>query len=184
MFFFDTGYPAKDMLYNCPEYGLGVLSQELIDADFGSSFLPKWAIISEDYPTNDKGYPETKGSINYDITALCFNADFQERYYDDLSQGYFNQFGSGSNEEGRQLFKLLVDSFELTIGSSVAIKYSGIFFNRQSVENVYYGEYEGEEYLSFNLPSRYQYPDYAVLFPDGRFNIGEQSDLIHDYIKK
>ena len=182
--FFDTEYPANEMLYNCPEYGLGVLSQELIDNGFGSSFLPNWAIISEDYPTNDKGYPETKGNI-YDYTiALCFNADFQERFYDDQAQSYFNQFGPGSNEVGRQLFKVLIDSFELTIGSSVVIKSSGIFFNRQGADYIYYGEYEGEEYLSFGLISESQYKDYAVLYPDGSFIIAEESFLIHDYIKK
>lgn len=182
------GFDAKDaayqMFYNCPEYGLGVLSQELIDADFGSSFLPKWAIISEDYPTNDKGYPETKGNI-YDYTiALCFNADFQERYYDGLTQFYSNYYESDSNEAGRQFYEDFIEKSGITIGSSVSINYSGIFFNRQSVESVYYGEYEGEEYLLFNLTSRYQYPDYAVLYPDGSFYIGEQSDLIYDYIKK
>lgn len=168
----------------CSEYGLGVLSQELIDANFGGSFFPNWSIISEDYPTNDKGYPETKGSINDYTTALCFNADFQERFYDDQAQSYFNQFGSGSNEEGRQLFEVLIDGFELTIGSDVFIKDSGIFFNRQLANYIYYGKYEETEYLSFSLISESQYKDYAVLYPDGSFFIGEQSFLIHDYIKK
>ena len=168
----------------CSEYGLGVLSQELIDANFGNSFLPRWAIISEDYPTNEQGYPETKGSIYDYTTALCFNADFQERYYDDQVQYYFNQYGSEPNEVGRQLFEVLIESYGLTIGSSVSIKYSGIFFNRQSITNVYYGKYEEDEYLSFTLPSIYEYKDYAVLYSDGRFYIGKLEWLIYDYIKK
>ena len=180
---FDAESAAYHMFYNNTEYGLAVLSQELIDADFGN-FFSNWTIISEDYPTNDEGYPEIKGDVTQYDYIICFNADFQERFYDDQTQWYFNYYVSGPNEEGKQLFEDLIEEIGLTVGDSISIRNSSIFFNRRPITYVYYGVYEDTEYLAFDLSSMYSDPDYVTLFPDGRFNIGVKSYLIHDYIKK
>lgn len=180
---FDAENATYYTFYNNAEYGLAVLSQELIDVGFENVFS-NWTIISEDYPTNDEGYPEIKGDVTQYDYIICFNADFQERYYDDQTQWYFNYYVSGPNEEGKQLFEDLIEEIGLTVGDGVSIRNSSIFFNRRPITYVYYGVYEDTEYLTFNLSSMYSNPDYVTLFPDGRFDIGVKSDLIHDYIKK
>ena len=176
---FDAEDAVERIFDNCANDGFGVLSQELIDSDFGGAFLPNWAIISEGYPTNDEGYPESKIFNEY---FMCFNADFKERYYDDQILAYYNYYESGPNEAGRQLFECIT-SF-LPVGESFSMSGSGLFFNRQVVTSVYYGSYEDTNYLSFNLLSSKSYPDYAFLYSDGRFYVGKEEWLLYDYIKK
>ena len=178
---FDVEMAGYCMFNHNAEYGLAVLSQELLDADFGNSF-PKWDIITDDYPTNDEGYPETKGDINsYGI--LCFNADFRERHYDDYYKLYFNYYVSDANEEGRQLYESLtswMNKFE-------AVYVVGIYVNRHRPTEAIWVDYEEngilEEWIQFNFDGIYG-RFYGSLFPDGSFYFSKEEYLIYDQIKK
>lgn len=173
---------TANMFVNCADYGLAVLSQELEGILFGPTFFPSWDIISEDYPTNDEGYPETKGDINsYDV--LCFNADFRERFYDEYDQVYLNYYLSDANEEGRQLYELLtswMNKFE-------AVNIGGIYVNRHRPTAMIWLDYEEngilEEWIQFNFDGRYG-RFYGRLNPDGSFYFTKEEYLIYDQIKK
>ena len=178
---FYENYSMNEMFSNNAEYGLVMLSQELIDYEFAENLLPKWAIISEDYPTNDEGYPEIKGDLTYN-NIVCFNADFKERWLDNQAHYYFNRYESGPNDEGKQLFESFAEFMD--IGSDIELGDSGIFFNRQAVTHVFYVGYEDTEFLGFYLASTFPYPDYVELMPDGSFTIQKISGLIYDYIKQ
>lgn len=181
------GFNAKgavtDIFDYTAAYGLGVLSQVLIDGNFGEVFLPSWTIVSEDYPTNDEGYPETKGDINSYSDALCLNADFRERYYDDYYKLYFNYYESDANEEGRQLYEALtswMNKFE-------AVNIPGIYVNRHHPTEMIWLDYEEngilEEWIQFNFDGRYG-RFYGGLNPDGSFYFTKEEYLIYDQIKK
>ena len=173
---------TNDMFVSCADYGLAVLSQELGGILFGPTFFPNWGIISEDYPTNDEGYPETKGDISQ-YNALCLNADFRERFYDEYNQLYLNYYASDANEEGRQLYESLtswMNKFE-------AVNVGGIYVNRHRTTKMIWLDYEEngilEEWIQFNFDGIYG-SFYGGLLPDGSFYFSKEEYLIYDQIKK
>lgn len=180
---FDAEHGAWYMFYGCADYGLAVLSNELINEGFVEGFIPKWAIIGEDYPTNNEGYPETKGSIHDYENALCFNVPFSERFYKEYDDMYYNYFLLEANKLGKELYDDI---------TSWAIKGEfygmlGIFVNRQPIFQISWREQSLEdgtvdECIQFNFENYYGIY-YGILDPDGTFYIYKNGYLIHDYIK-
>ena len=179
---FDAEYAIHNMFsYNAPN-GLAVFSKELIKEGYDEYFFEGWTVVSDDYPTNDEGYPETKGDISQ-YYALCLNADFRERFYDEYDQVYLNYYLSDANEEGRQLYELLTSwmiKFE-------AVNIGGIYVNRHRPTEMIWLEYEEngilEEWIQFNFDGRYG-RFYGRLNPDGSFYFTKEEYLIYDQIKK
>ena len=168
-----------DIFYNNLEYGLAMLSQELIDEDFGGAFFPNWAIISEDYPTNEQGYPEAKGIIK-DYNTLCLNAGFEARYTEgDLA---VNHFLSEANELKKELFDYVRSEFDKNKFYDMEV----IFINRCPVRYVicFDYEYNGEtlECVQFSY-STSDNQWYGSLFSDGSMYFNKYEHLIYDYIK-
>lgn len=178
---FSEAYALDRMFYNNAEYGLVMLSQELIDADFGSSFFPNWAIISEDYPTNDEGYPEIKGDVHA-YNAACFNIEFKERYQKDGI--WYNVFLSGANESAKQLF----DGFVSAFPNGEVVPAKGIFINRMPVVEFIWQEVEEDGktvariYFSIGLGGSTYYT--GIINEDGSIFLERVGNLIYDYIKK
>ena len=173
---------TANMFVNCANYGLAVLSQELEGALFGATFFPNWTIISEDYPTNDEGYPETKGDISQ-YNTLCLNADFRERYYDEYDQVLLNYYLSDANEEGRQLY----ESITSWMNKFESVNIGGIYVNRHRPTEMIWLDYEEngilEEWIQFNFDRKYG-RFYGGLNPDGSFYLSKEEYLIYDQIKK
>lgn len=178
---FDAESSTLEMFHENAGYGLAMLSQELIDNRFHNTYFPSWAVVSEDYPTNEQGYPETKGSIDgYDV--LCFNEEFVERMmYDSV---YYNLFLSKAYESGKQLFDGTTSS---AIDKNVFYPISGIFINRRPAVGFIWSEYEidGEVIsgLIFYFDTRYL-TGQSTLYSDGHIESLKPERLIYDYIKK
>ena len=176
-------FAVNDMFYGNADYGLVMLSQELIDSEFAEYFLPNWAIISEEHPTNDEGYPETKGSIYDYATALCFNAPFLERYYDEYTDVYYNDFLLEANKLGKELYDIITSW--ATKGQFYDM--TGIFVNRQPILEIMWIDAKREdgtvdEWIQLNFSGAFG-DYYGALEPDGTFYIYKNDYLIHDYIK-
>lgn len=175
-----TEDPMVDMFYGCAERGLVVLSQKMIDSGFGSYYWPNWTVISEDYPTNEQGYPETKGDIsNYDV--LCFNIDFVGR--DFLGWNYFY---SGPNEQRKELYEYLTSN----MSKETYYDTNGIFVNRHTFTAKRWIDYYNDdgvivgEAISFTPIAHYEVEYECWLYPDGSFDLCKYNRLIYDYIKK
>lgn len=173
---FSEEYALDRMFYNNAEFGLLMLSQELIDA--GVAF-PDWAIISEDYPTNEQGYPEAKGTIK-DYNTLCFNAGFEARYTEgDLA---VNLFLSEANELKKELFDYVRYEFDKNRFYDMA----GIFINRCPMRYVMWFDYEynGEtlECVQFS-DTKSDMNWIGSLLSDGSLHFNKYEQLIYDYIK-
>ena len=178
--FYET--TVDGMFGYCAEYGLVMLSQELIDVGFAEYFFSNWTVISEDYTTNEQGYPESKGSI-HDYTTACFNVPFIERVHDEYSDIYYNDFMLEANKLGKELYDII---------TSWAVKWEinymgGIFVNRHPILEVMWCEEDREdgtvdEWLQLKFRNAYgNY--YGILDPDGTFWIYNHDYLLRDYIK-
>lgn len=178
---FGADNAVYEMFYENAGYGLAMLSQEMIDSRFHDAYFPSWAVISEDYPTNKQGYPETKGSIDgYDV--LCFNEEFVERtMYDSV---YYNLFRSKAYESGKQLFDGVTSS---GIEKNVLYPISGTFINRRPAVRVVWNDYEidGEVIsgLIYFFDTSYS-TGQSTLYSDGHIESLKPERLIYDYIKK
>lgn len=178
---FDAGDPVYEMFQENAGYGLAMLSQELIDGRFHDAYFQNWAVISEDYPTNEQGYPETKGSIDgYDV--LCFNEEFVERrVYDSV---YYNLFLSEANESGKQLFDGIASS---AIDKNVFYPITNMFINRRPAIRFVWSESEidGEVIsgLIYFFDTSYS-TGQSTLYSDGHIESFKPERLIYDYIKK
>lgn len=179
---FYEGTPLDSMFFGIYHYGLAVLSQELIDNDFDSYFFEdNWVILTEDYPTNDEGYPEIKGDAR-DYNVACFNIEFKERYQKDGI--WYNVFLSGANESAKQLF----DGFVSTIPKGDVIPVGGIFINRMPVVEFMWQEVEDDGktvariYFSFGLGGSTYYT--GIINEYGSIFLERLGNLIYDYIKK
>lgn len=178
---FDEAYSMDGMFYNCPDYGLVVLSQELIDAGFDFDFnVSHWEILTEDYPTNEQGYPEAKGTIeDYDI--LCLNAEFYARYEEDGSK--VNYFYAEANELRKELF----DYVRYGLNYKEWYNREYIFINRCKISYVIWFDYEYDG----EIIEQVQFSDtnsnmnwIGHLFSDGSMTFSKKEDIIYDYIKK
>lgn len=179
---FYEGYPLESMFTGIYHYGLAVLSQELIDNDFDFYFFDdNWVILTEDYPTNDEGYPETKGD-EYAYNAACFNIEFKERYQKDGI--WYNVFLSGANESAKQLF----DGFVSAFPNGEVVPVEGIFINRMPVLEFIWQDVEEDGktvariYFSFGLDGSTYYT--GIINEDGSIFLERVGNLIYDYIKK
>lgn len=175
-----TEDPTLGMFKNRGDRGLVVLSQELIDDGFASYHLPNWDVITEDYPTNELGYPEAKGTIN-DYAVLCLNAEFLERYERDSY--YYNYFMSESNELKKELYDWLTS----WMNKGEFYYHPGAFINRCPVPNMIWVDYEEDgkilKWIQFSYgTSNMDY--YGFLYPDGSLDFYKKEWLIYDYINK
>ena len=180
---FDEENAAAYMFAYNADYGLVMLSQELIDAGFQEAFFLNWAVILEDYPTNEQGYPETKGSI-YDYENFCFNVPFFVRYHDIYNNVYYNDFLLEANKLGKELYDFIAswaNKFEV-------YRIKDIFVNRKPVLELLwiddrdFEDSTGDEWIQLNFYGAYR-EYYGTLQPDGTFYIFKNDNLIHDYIK-
>ena len=175
-----TEDPMVNMFYGCAERGLVVLSQEMLDSGFGSYYWPNWDVITEDYPTNELGYPEAKGTIN-DYAVLCLNAEFLERY--EWDSYYYNYFMSECNELKKELYDWLTS----WMNKGESYYHPGAFINRCPVPDMVWLDHEEDgkifEYIHFSyIGSNMDY--YGLLYPDGSLYFYKREWLIYDYIKK
>lgn len=174
-----TEDPMGDMFYGCAERGLVVLSQKMIDSGFGSYYWPNWTVISEDYPTNEQGYPETTGNI-FDYNVLCFNVDFVERYTTNI-----NYFFSGPNEQRKELYEYLTSN----MSKDTDYDTNGIFVNRHpfAVKRWQdYHDWDGAiigEVVVFSPIASDEAGYSSWLYSDGSLDLEKMEGLIYDYIK-
>lgn len=179
---FYEGTTLNYMFFGIYHYGLAVLSQELIDNDFDYYFFEyNWVILTEDYPTNDEGYPEIKGDAR-DYNDACFNIEFKERYQ--ANGIWYNVFLSGANESAKQLF----DNFVSAFPNGEVVPVGGIFINRMPVLEFMRQDVEEDGktvariYFSFGLGGSAYYT--GIINEDGSIFLERVGHLIYDYIKK
>ena len=175
-----TEDPTFGMFEGCGDYGLVVLSQEMIDMGFASYHLPNWSVITEDYPTNEQGYPETTGTI-YDYDVLCFNIEFNERNTD--TGDIANYFLSGSNELRKELYEALISWMDKdTFYDAMPIFVNRNYFTKMVWKEDYGFDAVLIEHIEFKNVSETTYYD-SWLHPDGTLDLVKQERLIYDYIK-
>lgn len=163
---------AIDVMYDSV-YGTGVcmLSQELIDLGAYEAFFPSdWAVVNEEYPTNDKGYPNTEsfeGKFCLFNTYYAYTAEddvwftIRVRNADDLSIAIYNDF-KGNNNVGASLYFpepwLYVDG--LCITEAIIFEDNILFFSSG------FGEDELFE-----------------LYSDGEIVYGREENILMDYVQ-
>lgn len=157
------------------DFGLVVLSQEFIDAKVAGSFFPDWAAVSDEYPTNGEGYPET--DMSSEEYPVFFNAGFQQRIYDESEGMYSNYYYSAANEVGEKYFELLLLSEVKETWRNITS--SKIFFNRRPAYNLFVTD----DYVIFSIGGG-EHPPTAYLYKNGSIQIFEYDKLIPDYLKK
>lgn len=158
---FDAAGATNNMVTGSADYGLVVLSNELIDANLEGLFLANWTIISEDYPTNEQGYPNTESFTRYELCAI--NLDFveQDEYY---LESYYSKEPS---EVGVNLYKLITDG---------TWKSYPIYVNRCKVVGVSYSTVQS------GVPCTLDYKKYNNEFKVTLNSDGSMVTMCTDYI--
>lgn len=157
------------------DFGVAVVSQELIDNFFAESLFPNWIIISEDYPVNVEGYPET--DMSSEEYPFFLNVGFLRRFYDESESMRCNYYYSDASEGGVKLFELFRSSYSL--GQSTSFRTPCIFFNRRPAYHIYVAY----DYVLFDV-SGVLWGTTAYVFSDGSIEIFEYENNNPGYIKK
>ena len=156
------------------DFGVAVVSQEIKNS-YADNIFMNWSIISEDYPANSEGYPET--DIFSEGFPFFLNAGFQQRLYNESEGMYCNYYYSDASEGRVELFELFRSSFDVENETSVSSPF--VFFNRRPA----YSFYVTDDYVLFFVGGVLR-STYAYVFSDGSINVFEYENFNPDYIKK